>query len=66
MERLNGLHFAKRVPSIVVTVPTLSKSYVAVRIDWIWSHIDRYPLNLPEFYIGDVANYLCSIKTAPM
>lgn len=61
-EFMDGLRNAKRVTTVVVTGPNLSKSYITVRNDWFKGCIDRYLGNIYYRYISEVTNDVCSIK----
>lgn len=61
-DRLNGLRNAKRMATVLVTVPTILKLYIADRHHWFQDYIDRNLGSIYDCFRGDVANDMCSIK----
>lgn len=61
-ERFYCLRKAKGVATVFVTLPTLSKLYIAVRNEWFLDYFDPNLTNRLYCYIGEEANDLCFRK----
>lgn len=61
-KRLDWLRNANQVETIVVTMPTLPISYIAVRNEYFQNYICRNVIIIHGFYIAEVINGMCSRK----